>query len=375
VTKDFSALIVSESSTIRSVISCIDRNAKGIAIVLDADNHLIATVTDGDIRRAILAGLDAELPVRELLNRRTNMSPNGPITAPVGTPDTTLLHMMAETTVRHIPLVDEENRVVDVALLSELVREYELPLRAVVMAGGFGTRLRPLTEDLPKPMLKLGSRPLLELIVEQLREAGIKRLNVATHYKSDVISEHFKDGQEFGVDIRYVKENQPLGTVGALSLLEESNEPLLVINGDILTRVDFRAMHNFHREHNADLTVAVRQYEMRVPYGVVDTDGVAVRGISEKPLLKQFINAGIYLLSPTVKRMIPNGQPYDIPDLIQLLLREARTVVCFPIREYWLDIGEADQYDQAQADIANGVFDGDISRKGAKEDAKAQRKT
>ena len=141
------------------MISCIDRNGKGIAIVLDADKHLIATVTDGDIRRAILAGLDAELPVRELLNRRTNMSPHGPVTAPVGTPDTTLLHMMAETTLRHIPLVDEDNRVVDVALLSELVREYELPLRAVVMAGGFGTRLRPLTEDLPKPMLPLGSRP------------------------------------------------------------------------------------------------------------------------------------------------------------------------------------------------------------------------
>jgi dTDP-glucose pyrophosphorylase/CBS domain-containing protein len=374
VTKDFSALVVSEDSTIRSVISCIDRNGKGIAIVLDTDNRLIATVTDGDIRRAILAGLDAELPVRELLNRRTNMASHGPITAPVGTPDTTLLHMMAETTVRHIPLVDEENRVIDIALLSELVKEYELPLRAVVMAGGFGTRLRPLTEDLPKPMLPLGSRPLLELIVEQLREAGIKRLNVATHYKSDVISEHFKDGQDFGVDIRYVKENQPLGTVGALSLLEESDEPLLVINGDILTRVDFRAMHNFHREHNADLTVAVRQYEMRVPYGVVDTDGVAVRGISEKPLLKQFINAGIYLLSPTVKRMIPNGQPYDIPDLIQLLLREARTVVCFPIREYWLDIGEADQYDQAQSDIASGGYDGNISRKDAKEDAKPQRR-
>ena len=356
------------------MISCIDRNGKGIAIVLDGDNHLIATVTDGDIRRAILAGLDAELPVRELLNRCTNMGRGGPITALVGTPDTTLLHMMAETTVRHIPLVDEENRVVDIALLSELVREYELPLRAVVMAGGFGTRLRPLTEDLPKPMLPLGSRPLLELIVEQLREAGIKRLNVATHYKGDVISEHFKDGQDFGVDIRYVKENQPLGTVGALSLLEESDEPLLVINGDILTRVDFRAMHNFHREHNADLTVAVRLYEMRVPYGVVDTDGVAVRGISEKPLLKQFINAGIYLLSPTVKRMIPNGQPYDIPDLIQLLLKEGRTVVSFPIREYWLDIGEAGQYDQAQADIANGVYDGNISHKDAKEDAKTQRR-
>jgi dTDP-glucose pyrophosphorylase/CBS domain-containing protein len=355
-TKDFSALVVSEESTVRSVISCIDKNGKGIAIVLDADNHLIATVTDGDIRRAILAGLDVELPVRQLLNRRAKMSPDGPIVAPVGTPDTTLLHIMAETTVRHIPLVDEQNRVVDVALLSELVKEYELPLRAVVMAGGFGTRLRPLTEELPKPMLPLGSRPLLELIVEQLRDAGIRQVNVATHYKGDVISDHFKDGQDFGVDIRYVKEDQPLGTVGALSLLEESEEPLLVINGDILTRVDFRAMHHFHREHNADLTVAVRQYELSVPYGVVDTDGVAVRGISEKPVVKQFINAGIYLLSPSVKRMIPNGQHYDIPDLIQLLLKEGRPVVCFPIREYWLDIGKADHYDQAQSDIANGLF-------------------
>lgn len=355
-TKDFSSLVVTEDSSVRSVISCIDKNGKGIAIVLDADNHLIATVTDGDIRRAILAGLDVELPVRELLNRRTSISPHGPIVAPIGTPDTTLLHIMAETTVRHIPLVDEDNRVVDVALLSELVKEFELPLRAVVMAGGFGTRLRPLTEELPKPMLPLGSRPLLELIVEQLRDAGIRKVNVATHYKGDVISDHFKDGQDFGVDIRYVKEDQPLGTVGALSLLEESEEPLLVINGDILTRVDFRAMLHFHRDHNADLTVAVRQYELSVPYGVVDTDGVSVRGISEKPVVRQFINAGIYLLSASVRRMIPNGQPYDIPDLIQLLLKNGRCVVCFPIREYWLDIGKADHYDQAKSDIANGIF-------------------
>ena len=355
-TRDFSSLVVSEATSVRNVISCIDRNGKGIAIVLDGDQHLIATVTDGDIRRAILAGIDVELPIRELLNRRSNVSHEGPITAPVGTADTTLLHIMAETTVRHIPLVDQDNRVIDVALLSELVREYELPLRAVVMAGGFGTRLRPLTDELPKPMLPVGNRPLLELIVEQLRDAGIRQVNVATHYKGDVISEHFRDGQDFGVDIRYVKEDQPLGTVGALSLLEESEEPLLVINGDILTRVDFRAMLHFHREHKADLTVAVRQYEFNVPYGVVDTDGVAVRGILEKPVVKQFINAGIYLLNPAVRLMIPNGQPYDIPDLIQLLLKEDRTVVCFPIREYWLDIGKADQYDQAKSDIANGVF-------------------
>jgi dTDP-glucose pyrophosphorylase/CBS domain-containing protein len=353
---DFSKLIVSENSSVRDVIACIDQNAKGIALVLDPDQHLIATVTDGDIRRAILAGLDVTLPVRDLLDRRSGAASHSPITAAAGTADSTLLHMMTESSVRHIPLLDESNRVVDVALLSELVKEYELPLRAVVMAGGFGTRLRPLTEELPKPMLPLGRKPLLELIVEQLRDAGIRQVNVATHYKGEVISEHFKDGQDFGVDIKYVKEDQPLGTAGALSLLEESDEPILVINGDILTRVDFRAMLNFHREHQADLTVAVRQYEMGVPYGVVLTDGVAVTGISEKPIVKHFINAGIYLLSPAVCRLIPNGRPYDIPDLIQRLLKEGQPVVCFPIREYWLDIGKADHYDQAKSDIASGRF-------------------
>jgi len=265
---------------------------------------------------------------------------------------------MNEKGLRQIPILDEESRVTNLVLLTDLVKEYELPLKAVVMAGGFGTRLRPLTEDIPKPMLPVGDRPLLELIVEQLRDAGIRQVNVATHYKGEVISEHFKDGQDFGVDIRYVKEDQPLGTAGALSLLEESEEPVLVINGDILTRVDFRSMLNFHREHSADLTIAVRQYELRVPYGVVMTDGVAVTDISEKPVVKQFINAGIYLLSPTVRRLIPNGQPYDIPDLIQRLLKEDQRVVCFPIREYWLDIGKADHYDQAKSDIATGVFDG-----------------
>jgi dTDP-glucose pyrophosphorylase len=337
-------------------MECIDRSGKGIALVLDEHRRLLATVTDGDIRRAILAGMDLNLKVGELVTHRSHLAGSGPLTAPVGTPNDVLLHTMNETGLRHVPLVDEEDRVVSVVLLADLVKEYELPLRAVVMAGGFGTRLRPLTEDLPKPMLPLGSRPLLELIVEQLRDAGIRKVNVATHYKGDVISDHFKDGQDFGVDIRYVKEDQPLGTAGALSLLEESDEPLLVINGDILTRVDFRSMLNFHREHEADLTIAVRLYEFSVPYGVVLTDGVAVKGMSEKPIVRQFINAGIYLLSPPVRRLVPNGQPYDIPDLIQLLLTKGRSVVSFPIREYWLDIGKADHYDQAQSDVAAGRF-------------------
>ena len=289
-------------------MECIDRSGKGIALVLNDDGCLMATITDGDIRRAVLAGIDLNLAITNLLESRGAAFRGTPVTKPMGTPDDVLLHTMTEKGLRQIPLIDEDGRVANLILLSDLVKEYELPLRAVVMAGGFGTRLRPLTDDVPKPMLPLGTRPLLELIVEQLRDAGIRQVNVATHYKGDVIANHFKDGQDFGVDIRYVKEDQPLGTAGALSLLEESDEPLLVINGDILTRVDFRSMLNFHREHAADLTVAVKQYEFSVPYGVVMTDGVAVTGISEKPIVKQFINAGIYLLNPAVQLIIPNGQ-------------------------------------------------------------------
>jgi dTDP-glucose pyrophosphorylase len=349
-------LFIPGTHTLHECLAVIDRTGNGIALVLDNDGRLLGTITDGDIRRAILAGVDLELPVQTLLDQRRGTRYETPLTALAGTSDAELLHMMTESGVRHIPLVDVDGRVADLSLLSELVKEYELPLRAVVMAGGLGTRLRPLTEELPKPMLPVGSRPLLELIVEQLRLAGIRQVNVATHYKSDVIADHFRDGSDFGIDIRYVKEDQPLGTAGALSLLEHTDEPLLVMNGDILTRVDFREMLNFHREHEADLTVAVRQYEFRVPYGVIDTDGVRVRGISEKPLLRHFINAGIYLLSPSVCKMVPGGQVYHITDLINHLLAEGHKVVSFPILEYWLDIGKTDHYNQAQSDIATGRF-------------------
>lgn len=347
------ALTVVAGASIRDVMECIDRNGQGIAIVLGPERELIATISDGDIRRAILAGKNLDRPLTEILDNRQSPLP---ITARSDTDDSTLLHTMNETGVRQIPIVDEGGRVVDVALLSELVKEFELPLRAVVMAGGHGMRLRPLTDDLPKPMLPIGSRPLLELIVEQLQKAGIRRVNLTTHFKGEVISNHFGNGQAFGVDINYVKEDQPLGTAGALSLIEDSDEPLLVINGDILTRLDFGAMLDFHREQQAELTVAVRQYEIKVPYGVVDTNGVDVRGISEKPSIRQFINAGIYLLNPSVTRLIPQGQPFDIPELIDRLIADKRTVVCFPIREYWLDIGKADQYDQAKADFASGRY-------------------
>lgn len=347
---ELEGLLVSPNSPIREVMACIDSNAKGIALVVDEERHLIGTVTDGDIRRAVLAGMDLDLPVQALLERRAPAPHPTPVTAPVGTVDPQLLGMMNQYGLRHIPIIDQTGRVVDLALLSDLVKEYELPLRAVVMAGGYGTRLRPLTEEIPKPMLPVGDRPLLERIIQQLREAGIRRVNLTTHYKGEIIAQHFGDGRDFGVEIRYVKEDQPLGTAGALSLIDVQQEPLLVINGDILTRVNFRAMLDFHREQQANMTVAVRQHECRLPYGVVETDGVQITSISEKPLVRYLINAGIYLLSPEACRYIPNSQSFDMPDLITKLLAEGRRVVSFPIHEYWIDVGQHDDYQQAQTD-------------------------
>ena len=323
-------------------------------MVVDDERRLIGTVTDGDIRRAILVDFDLGLSVRTLLERREAAPQPGPITAVVGTTETELLHMMNEHALRQIPLVNAVGQVVDLALLRVLAKDYELPLRAVVMAGGYGTRLRPLTEDLPKPMLPMGDRPLLELIIEQLRQAGIRQVDLTTHYKGERIEQHFGDGRDFGVEIQYVNEDQPLGTAGALSLLDTSDEPLLVINGDILTDVDFREILHFHRDQQADMTVAVRQYEIQVPYGVIETDGVAITGIAEKPAVRQFINAGIYLLNSEVCRFIPNGQPYDMPDLINRLIAEGLRVVCFPVREYWLDIGKLEDYHRALADVEKG---------------------
>ena len=200
----------------------------------------------------------------------------------------------------------------------------------------------------------MGDKPLLERIIVQLRQAGISRVNVATHYKEEVIANHFGDGSQFGVDIRYVREDEPLGTAGALSRLGESNEPLLVVNGDILSRVDFRAMLDFHREQKADMTVAVRIYELRIPFGVVEMEGDAVRSISEKPVVRHFINAGIYLLNPDVRHFVPANRRSDMTDLIERMVQEKRRVVSFPVREYWLDIGQIEDYQKALADSKQG---------------------
>jgi dTDP-glucose pyrophosphorylase/CBS domain-containing protein len=354
---DLSDLTIALDSSIRQAIASIDRNEQGIVLVTDEDGRLVATITDGDVRRAMLAGHSLDAPVKELLTRRVDSPYPEPVTALVGTEHGVLLQLMQERYVRQVPLLDTDGRVAGLATLDDLLPDQVLPLQAVIMAGGFGTRLRPLTEDLPKPMLPVGDRPLMELLIEQLRQAGIQRVNVATHYMAEKIIEHFGDGRDFGVELNYVTESRPLGTAGALGLMQAPQEPLLVINGDILTHMDFRAMLAYHQEHEADLTVGVRKYDLNVPYGVVESDGAFVQGLVEKPLLSFFVNAGIYLLEPAVHHYIPNDQRLDMTDLIQLLLNAGRPVVSFPILEYWLDIGHHADYTQAQEDVKNGRFD------------------
>lgn len=342
--------IISPKSSVREALECINRNGS-IALVLDAERRLLGTITDGDVRRAVLAGIKLDSPVQFLLGARDKAVYPQPITAPMSASVADLLRLMKERSVRQIPLLDDNGRVEDIALMQELIKEYDVPLKAVVMAGGFGKRLRPLTENVPKPMLPIGDKPILELILTQLQNAGISKIQLTTHYKPDVIRRHFGDGSKFGIQIEYVDEHQPLGTAGALASVPVSEEPMLVLNGDVLTHVDFKAMVAFHREHGADLTVGVRQYDFQVPYGVVRCDDADIREIEEKPTLNFFVNAGVYLLEPSAHRSVPHAQRFDMTDLIEKLKKDGRRIVAFPIVEYWMDIGRHVDYEQAQEDV------------------------
>lgn len=355
-TADISALSVRSDSSIGQAIACIDRNQKGIALVVDEERHLIGTITDGDIRRAILAGLDLSVQVAEILKRKADSPYSHPVTAPAEASHSALLHLMRQHSIRQIPLLSTDGRVEDLVVLDDLVSAGSLDVTAVIMAGGLGSRLRPLTDKTPKPMLHVGGRPLMEWIVEGLRQAGIYHIVVTTSYESEIIVRHFGDGQRFGVGIEYVHEEQLSGTAGSLRLLPPWQQPLLVINGDILTRVDFRAMLHYHQEHTADMTTAVREYHLQVPYGVVEMDDARIRTLTEKPSLRFFVNAGIYLLEPSVRSCLPEDGSLDMTDLIQRLLRDNRRAVGFPVREYWIDIGQQADYEQAQDDMRGKRF-------------------
>jgi NDP-sugar pyrophosphorylase family protein len=314
-------------------------------------------VTDGDVRRAILRSVPLEGSVGELLVRPADSPYRHPVTAPAGTPDDELLALMHIRTVHQIPLVDPAGRVLGLATMSDLTRRRRLGIPAVVMAGGFGTRLQPLTENTPKPLLPVGGKPILAWIVEGLVGHGIADIWLTTHYHAEQIRAYFGDGSDWGARIRYVHEQEPLGTAGALSLMPERfDTPFLLMNADLLTRLNYRSLYRFHVDVGAVMTVCVKQHSIQVPYGVVEVENGLVRDLSEKPSRHLHINAGIYVLSPELLDEVPRHRPYNITDMIRRLLAEGKKTASFPIREYWLDIGHMPDYRQAQADVENGDF-------------------
>jgi len=349
--------LIRPTDTLRQAALTIDANLSGIAVVVDEAGRLIGTVTDGDLRRASLRDVPLDSSVADLLAARRGTRYAKPLSAPVGTSTEELLELMRARSVRQLPIVDDQERVTDIAVLDRLVGSPSLPVTAVVMAGGLGTRLRPLTEDVPKPLLPIGGRPLIDTVLGQLKRSGIHQIVVTTHYRAEQISNHLGNGADHGVQIDYQHETTPLGTAGVLGKLSHTDKPLLVINGDVLTTLDFAALVAFHIEHEADMTVAVREYSIRVPFGVVEAEDGRVRAVREKPEYKFFVLAGVYLIAPHVVRTIGSGEHCDMPELIRRQLEAGGRVESFPVREYWLDIGRLEDYERAQLDFATQRFE------------------
>lgn len=354
---EVSRLFLAPEASVEDAIKCIDRNKHSrVALIVDDGKRLLNTLTEGDIRRGLLDGVNPSDSVAVLVAVKCKTRLPLPVTAHVGTHPQVLLALMLENRIRQLPLTDGEGVVLDVVTREDLAPEERPALQAVVMAGGFGTRLQPLTEHIPKPMLPVGGRPLLELIIDQLRAVGISRISLSTHYKAEKIVNHFGDGKRFGVEIAYVQEESPLGTAGALGLLPHPTGPTVVVNGDVLTSVDFHTMHGFHMDNNAMMTVAVRRYDVQIPYGIVECEGSKIRALREKPKMQFLVNAGMYLLQPDAYDYIPQKKHFDMTALIDALLEDNCTVASFPVREYWLDIGQHADYERAQTDIESGKW-------------------
>jgi dTDP-glucose pyrophosphorylase len=350
---DVSRLIVGEGTRLREVLEVMTANGKQVALVADGNGRLMGLVTDGDLRKAMLRGASLEEKIDEVMNRR-------PLTAPAGTGRDEALMIMRRQMIRHLPLLDAGGRISDLLWLDGLLAPLpELRATAVIMAGGEGRRLRPLTENTPKPLLSVGGKPLIELMIERLRLSGVSRITVAVHHRSEMIRERLGDGARLGVRIDYAEEPRPLGTMGALTLLRDRlHGPVFVVNADILTKCDFRAMWAFHeREGRPAMTVGVSVHQVDIPYGEFTLSGARVVRVEEKPRKEFPINAGIYLLDPSALDLIPAGEYFDATDMIRTLLDDGRPVAAYLIREYWLDVGRLHDLEKANRDVAEGLLD------------------
>lgn len=344
--KKWEKTLVGPATSLEQAIDVLDKGALRIAIVVDEHRRLLGTLTDGDIRRALLRHLPLDIAVSEVMCA-------SPQVARREWTREHILSIMETTQLLQLPVIDEQNRVVGLETLHDLLDKRQLDNPVFLMAGGFGTRLYPLTQDCPKPLLKVGGKPILELILESFIEAGFHRFYMSTHYLPEMIRAHFGDGKRWGVSIKYIHEEEPLGTGGALGLLphDEIDLPMLMMNGDLLTRVNYRGLLQFHQEHDNVATMCVREYEHRVPYGVITSDGHRVTGMVEKPVQRFFINAGIYVLAPELVHSVKPGTRIDMPTLLEGAMAKGSDVTMFPMHEYWLDIGRIEDFKRAQEEV------------------------
>ncbi|NOX75390.1 MAG: NTP transferase domain-containing protein [Gammaproteobacteria bacterium] len=342
---DWKPIAIPSDASMKTVLEVIDRGRMQIALVVDDGCHLRGTVTDGDIRRALLRGDGLDTPVEKLMN-------DTPTTGLVGEDELLWQRTMQRHSLGHLPLLDAKGCIVGLTRFQPPA-EPRHDNAVVLMVGGLGSRLRPLTQARPKPLLEVGSKPILETIVENFASHGFHHLYLCINYKGEMIREHFGDGSQWGVEITYVEEKERMGTAGALSLLpEKPDTPFFVMNGDLLTQVDFVRLLRFHQKQKTAATLCVREYTHQIPYGVVALDGHTVTGMQEKPSHRVHVNAGIYMLNPEVLDLIPTNRYLDMPDLINQLLGNGMSVGSFPIHEYWIDIGQMQEFQQAHEDYA-----------------------
>lgn len=342
--EDWRSILINKNQSILDAIKIIDQGAMGVVLVVDEDQKLAGVVTDGDVRRGILQGLSTNLAVSNIMNKK-------PKVANVKENRDALFQMMQRMSLHHIPLIDDAGVLVGLEFFDNLIKKRELDNLVVIMAGGLGERLRPLTNDCPKPLLKINSKPMLQIILESFITNGFHNFCFAINYRGKMIQDYFKDGSDWGVNINYLEERQRLGTAGPLGLLSQRpHEPIVVMNGDIMTNVNFQQLLDFHCQQKNHATVCVREYHQTVPYGVVKIGDNQLLALEEKPVEHYFVNAGIYVLEPKVLDLIPGDSPLDMPELLQSILTTNMNISAFPLREYWTDIGRMEDYQQAHKD-------------------------
>lgn len=333
---------ISRDTRILEVMEALNLSAQKVAVVLDGDK-VAGLVSDGDIRRALLKHGTLELVAGQVMN-------DHPLIARESDSPQQLMAAMRARNISQIPLVDANGafkRVIELRDLLGWGRNYNNAV--LLMAGGFGKRLHPLTENTPKPLLNVGGRPILETIILQFRHYGFTRFYISIHYLGDKIRNYFGDGSELGVSITYLSEDQPLGTAGCLSLLpERPAEPLFVMNGDLLTDVNMEHLLHYHEECGGGITVGALRYEYEVPYGVLEVEGVRIRGITEKPKRRELVSGGIYVVAPKTLDLVPPDRYTDMPTLLERCMASGDPPTVYPITESWYDIGRPVDFNEAQ---------------------------